>query len=54
MRHTWQRFERWRSPQEVVGDIGNAIWQLMEALKDSPPQFDTRWSTLSAGALIIS
>ena len=27
---------------EVVGDIGNAIWQLHERIKDSPPSWDTR------------
>ena len=27
---------------EVVGDIGNAIWQLRERIKDSPPSWDTR------------
>jgi thiamine pyrophosphate-dependent acetolactate synthase large subunit-like protein len=31
---------------EVIGDIGNAIWQLCERVKDSPPTWDTRWSTL--------
>ncbi|CAK0784038.1 hypothetical protein CVIRNUC_007241 [Coccomyxa viridis] len=28
---------------EVVGDIGNAIWQLQERIKDSPPSWDTRY-----------
>ena len=27
---------------EVIGDIGNAIWQLCEQIKDSPPSWDTR------------
>ena len=31
---------------EVVGDIGNAIWQLHERIKDSPPSWDTRCEAL--------
>ena len=27
---------------EVIGDIGNAIWQLCERIKESPPSWDTR------------
>ncbi len=33
---------------EVIGDIGNAIWQLCERIKGSPPPWDTRWSALCA------
>lgn len=28
---------------EVVGDIGNAIWQITEALPQAPETWDTRW-----------
>ena len=39
---------------EVIGDIGNAIWQLCERIKDSPPSWDTRclFRSLSASTRI--
>lgn len=35
---------------EVIGDIGNAIWQLCESIKDSPPSWDTRCRSSSPSA----